>query len=368
MYDFYGTEEEFEKTNQFLALDEIEHLMEIRLHVDYEPEDKELLYDEQKALYYTDRLFAYSAELLLNHMLVEKCMQKWDQIDWQRTTHNYDYETIAFIRQTFDHPLKWDTPEHINDIICLGPVVTEGYREIQPYGIEDFWDKLYNDGLLWFADNMPAIKDASGGFRYHQTPDDFIAWDRLFSTDAAFYHRYDRKRRELMSYKLFNIQTFRDNISFIAQQRGGAKAAQIVRLLREDWQDILLFKYFDMDEIPQEKVEEFRQCLFEGMDRNLRKWETETPQQADSKLKAERFEYITDLCRKEGKTESVEAELRAASKGTAVAMWKIIRTNEALGYLSTKDVSASKIYKALKAYFGELPYNERNFRDARNKR
>ena len=283
MYDFYGTEEEFEKVNQFLTLDEIEHLMKIRLHVDYDPEDKELLFDKQKGLYYTDRLFACSAELLTNHMLVEKCMRKRDQIDWQRTTHNYDYEVIAFIRHTFNNPLRWDTPEHNNNVICLGLVVAEGYREFQPYGIDNFWDKLYNDALLWFADNMPTIKDAPDGFRYYQMPNDFIAWDRLFSTKAAFYHRYGSKRRELIIPDLFNIQTFRDNISYIAQERGGAKAARIVRLLREDWQDILLFKYFNIADIPQHRVEEFRQCLFAGMDRNLRKWDAETPKVEDPK-------------------------------------------------------------------------------------
>ena len=118
----------------------------------------------------------------------------------------------------------------------------------------------------------------------------------------------------------------------------------------------------------EKDIVEFEDLLFNGFDDLLEEWDAETPQEATSNTKPAVFEFITEQCRKEGKVESVETELRAACKGTAVGMWKTIRTNEALGYLSTKDVAASKIYKALCDYFGELPYNERNFRDARNKR
>jgi hypothetical protein len=166
----------------------------------------------------------------------------------------------------------------------------------------------------------------------------------------------------------FDQRIFLDNVTRIAKTHGGKRAAQIVRLLRKDWKRITTMKFFDIGKMSSEQIEEFRAGLFEGMDYYLEQWEYETPQNSQDNAKHATFEFITDLCRKEGKVETVEAELRAASNGTAHAMWKTIRTNEALGYLSTQDVSAAKIYKALTAYFGELPYNERNFRDARNKR
>ena len=79
------------------------------------------------------------------------------------------------------------------------------------------------------------------------------------------------------------------------------------------------------------------------------------------------FSLLTEQCRKENKVSSVEAELRAACKGTAVELWRVIRTNEALGYLSAARLSTAKVYRAFMDYFGELPYTERNFRDARDK-
>jgi hypothetical protein len=79
------------------------------------------------------------------------------------------------------------------------------------------------------------------------------------------------------------------------------------------------------------------------------------------------FALLTEQCRKENKVSAVESELRAACKGTAVSLWRVIRTNEALGYLSADRLSTAKVYRAFTDYFGALPYTERNFRDARDR-
>lgn len=71
------------------------------------------------------------------------------------------------------------------------------------------------------------------------------------------------------------------------------------------------------------------------------------------------FCLLTDQCRKEGKTEIVEAELRSACV-SAPKLIKAIRTNEALGYLDTRNMSSQALYNALNDYFG-LKYTVRNF-------
>ena len=74
---------------------------------------------------------------------------------------------------------------------------------------------------------------------------------------------------------------------------------------------------------------------------------------------------LTDQCRKEGKTEIVEAELRSACV-SAPKLIKAIRTNEALGYLDTKNMSSQALYNALNDYFG-LPFKAHNFAKYRSK-
>jgi hypothetical protein len=72
------------------------------------------------------------------------------------------------------------------------------------------------------------------------------------------------------------------------------------------------------------------------------------------------FPLLTAQCIKEGKAQKVEDELRSAAKGSAQKLILCIRTNEALGYLDTKNLSSQALYDALNAYFG-LKYSVRNF-------
>lgn len=72
------------------------------------------------------------------------------------------------------------------------------------------------------------------------------------------------------------------------------------------------------------------------------------------------FSLLTAQCHKEGKAQAVEAELRSAANGSAAKLVAAIRTNEALGYLDTKNMSSQALYDALDAYFG-LKYKYQNF-------
>ena len=80
------------------------------------------------------------------------------------------------------------------------------------------------------------------------------------------------------------------------------------------------------------------------------------------------FPLLTDLCYAQNKVDAVEAEMHAACQGTAVGLWKVIRVQEALGYVAARNRTASDIYALIEERFGKLPYNIRNFRKARNKR
>lgn len=64
----------------------------------------------------------------------------------------------------------------------------------------------------------------------------------------------------------------------------------------------------------------------------------------------------------------MEAEIRAACKGTAEALWRALWSNENLGYVEVEPYDAMTLYRGIEKWYGKLPYNERNFRKARNKR
>ena len=77
------------------------------------------------------------------------------------------------------------------------------------------------------------------------------------------------------------------------------------------------------------------------------------------------FCYITEKCVKNAMVEHVEAHLRIACTGPAETLWKTIHEFEFMGYLSTQNIDATKIYNALSDHFGALSFTERNFRKYR---
>lgn len=362
-YDAYGDANELEqKVGQPLTIEELRAFMNARMHVTYGPEDTALFLDEKSGLYYTDALYCASGELLIRHILVELCMEKRDQVDWQRVTGNYDYRLIDDIRTWYNAPLTWVYPaETIGMENLIWGLVATPHSYAQRWSrvdILEFWEELKVKALLWFADNLPTNSEANGSFlaNYHGLPPDMPLWDRLCAA----------KRTSDRNVYIFAPDTFKTNIELIAQKRGTAKAAELVRALRADWQDIVVHQCFRLDQMTEEETDQFEVLLFAGMDRYMRIWESQATQRPAASIAA--FTLLTDQCRKEGKAEAIQSELRAACQYSATALWKTIHINEALGYLATRDMSASKIFRAFSDYFGELPYNERNFRDARHKK
>ncbi len=80
------------------------------------------------------------------------------------------------------------------------------------------------------------------------------------------------------------------------------------------------------------------------------------------------FSHITQKCIAEKRVEAVEAEIRAACKGTAEGLWRTLWNNENLGYVVVQPVDATTLYRDIENHYGKLPYSDRQFRSARNKR
>lgn len=84
--------------------------------------------------------------------------------------------------------------------------------------------------------------------------------------------------------------------------------------------------------------------------------------------KIEHFPYLTQKCFDEKRVSTIEAEIQAARKGTAEDMWRTLWNNENLGYVEVEFIDATTLYRDIEKWYGKLPYKERNFREARNKR
>ena len=80
----------------------------------------------------------------------------------------------------------------------------------------------------------------------------------------------------------------------------------------------------------------------------------------------ELFCRITKEAYDKGKAQQVEAELRSACV-SAPKLVKTIRTNEALGYLDTQNLSSVELYELLNEHY-HLPFKPHAFSVARSKR
>ena len=88
-------------------------------------------------------------------------------------------------------------------------------------------------------------------------------------------------------------------------------------------------------------------------------------QEAEPAPKAEYFCRITEAAISAGKAQQIDDELRSAAV-SAPKLIKAIRTNEALGYLDTKNLSSTELYNLLNEHY-DLPFKYRQFAQERNR-
>lgn len=317
-----------------------------------------------------DKFFLFPG-WISSQLLVQTCIQDIDAYNWAKITEYYSIYRIAEIAYIACHPYIWQSIEDRDpDTIIQGRIATMKYDSTYPS--INWLNKMVNERVLFLADKNPcAIKDTylKGEGKVLKG---MLLWN-LIVTDGRNYIKENLVEEVPegvdTSIKYFHTESFRENLQYIAEERSPQVAAELLRKLRKDWASIVAWKCFDIDKLSPEQVEKFRSCLFEGMDYYLEKWEAESTEEETAAFKPTCFPLITEECRKKGKVDSVEAEIRAACRGTAVGLWKILRTNAALNYIEPLEPwNAADLYRTISNYFGVLPFKERNFREARNKK
>ena len=293
--DDYGT--------PYVTIEEMKELLK-KQKKQYE----ELQQDEQTGLYFTDYFAKHGGNMLQSHLLIEQCMEHLDELDWLRITNGYSLHIIPYLQHLWENPLVWvdEIPSELaRQFVVTGRVAEEKSSEerntCMPY--DSLAIELQHERTLWFADNLPTRKDVNyHNDEYWTTPSDIPLWNLLLTDpyelfSVKLHNSYEDPYTKETLWPYCNAEHFRFQIEYIRTNRDEQKAAQIVRLLREDWPDIKAIKLFGVDRCTPEQVNEFEQCLFAGMDRNLRKWEAATAPKIDTpkqtKSKQQDRTYIT---------------------------------------------------------------------------
>jgi hypothetical protein len=236
--------------------------------------DINLKRDEKTGLYYAEVDSIFHQGLLYNHLMIEQLYAQKEHVDWQRVTDGYDYREIEWIRHILTHPLVWVPAEEVGiECVVVGKVAREEEpisRVANDYDISIFCWRLNGSGALWFADNMPVLEDVHqvGRCEYDNLPEDMLLWDRLACGPL---------------FKSYPIN-LRQNIDYIAEERGPAKAIELVERFREDWQDIITLKLFNMSDAEDYEVQRLHKAMFEEMDRKLRIWKRKVEEENHDKV------------------------------------------------------------------------------------
>ena len=356
-YDFEELEVKKEH-GDFLSISEMRELLQ---QAPYKPYDDEyptdLSYDDQTGMYYTDYFKEQRDDhILLRHILAELCIAHKEELDWSRVTDGYDAVILAHIIGLYNAPLAWcEIPHGLTEkYVIIGKFAREieekrdDYEELINFVLNEVREKR----ALWFADHLPAR-----GIAKWET---FLSNYRRAELLSALSPRSD-KYIELPKVNKLSLE---ENLGYVIAHRGIEKAREVLERLKKDWNHLVKLKLCDFDRLSNEEIEVLYNYVFDAVDYKMELWQIEYGADNDPIINSAqspsdaRFSLLTDECYEEKKESKVISELRTACKGTAVGLWKVIRTNEALGYLGTRGMQTSKIYRAIVDYF----------RDARDKK
>lgn len=224
----------------------------------------DLIKDKKTDLLYTDYDFIKERDLLVGHLLIEQLYAKKDQVDWARVTYNYDYEAIERIKHMLITPLVWvPTEEAAEYCVVAGKVAKEidtpvGYENEDRY---QFCRDLSVQGILWFADNLPEYTEQTSLWRYHHMLPKIVLWDKLLQA----------------SFKHFRSNDMIQMLKLIANERGVARATEIVERFRKDWPYIEkkgLFGIDSLNEFEKKNVICNKDAFFDEIGLHIAEWES----------------------------------------------------------------------------------------------
>lgn len=237
--------------------------------------------DPKTGLLTTDFFKFHGAEFVYVHMLAEQCFKDPSKVDWKTVTCGYNHKVISTLRQCYCNPLVWTgmTPDMETKYMITGDVAQEVHMVTRLHDDKMMLqDRMTFEGaLLWFADELPKGNHPLVWMVFEPlpAPENMVIWTYITANYAALPSDELPEEERDYSRAYFDPYNLRWNMDFIAKHRGGKRAAQIVRLLRDDWFEIKAQKMFGMNLISNEQIEQFEFALFAGMDRSLRIWDAE---------------------------------------------------------------------------------------------
>ena len=225
--------------------------------------------------------------LLYRHIVAEQLFHgDLSKIDWEGEYYDNTYK-LASLFTLWLNPLRWEKPTRLTDVVVEGRVAVEDFDTTREKRVVDVYKYISKMFALKFADNpeeFPTDDPFDGeyaGIHNWSRIADGNSWEIQSILEGGRSTRDDIRRSPS-----YHAATLRRNLAIIAEYRGGKRAAELLRMLQQEWPTIKVYKV-NMTYMRTEHIQQFETALYKGFDDLLVKWEDPhmaTPQSQETHL------------------------------------------------------------------------------------
>lgn len=233
-----------------------------------------------------------SMPLLYRHICAEQLLlQYYHEVDWEEFGE-YDVLYYVTLIHLWMHPLVWTNPIWVRDIVIYGSAAKEQIDVNRPRKIAPIIDYIEECSVLSFADNPPVCDEdepESGCLK------GMHFWTILTRdwTDLRFraLNGANITPQDVRRIRLFSAACLRKRLVLIAEKRSGKRAAELLRMLQDEWKSIRVWD-IELKGMKEKDIKEFEDTLFNGFNDLLKEWEGSDLVNTKEQTGEELFRYI----------------------------------------------------------------------------
>ena len=193
----------------------------------------------------------YYIPKLDQHLYAERLLRiDYKDVDWSKECP-FPISILTYAK-LWMNPLVWIEPNMYEDFVLDGRMAVEEYAEERFSEIEDIVCNIYEEVILSFADNPPAYESDMLEVGYTKGMHEWtpLTWDvysylyKVLDGESIDWKELDKK--------YYDFIRLRFNLTIIAENRGGKRAAELLKMLQKEWPTIKRWKT-NMDKVDEKE-------------------------------------------------------------------------------------------------------------------
>ena len=198
----------------------------------------------------------------------------YDSIDWQEMDA-YDFMTLLSLVYLWVYPLAWSDVEEDGQITLNEKKVQETFDKSRVEKVWDIANKLFNEGVLYFVDELPICTDddIELGLVRGTHLWEYITANALEVVGDILQQNLKRQER-WEACRMMHSKTLRYSIMYIVEQRNARKASEILRLLQSEWLALKTWQATGISKLSEKRNSAIRKVPISGIQQGIGNMDT----------------------------------------------------------------------------------------------